>query len=446
MRASWSFVLHKERSGRYSVRARVRLHGTATDTGTGVTISSPAEWDARRQRVKTASNEAAVANLTLTAVDGALSDLITRAAIDRRTPSREEVAACVMEAAGREAPQQSGKPSTLLEVWDIFTAEAGRVNSWTEHTFQKFASLRRHLEEYDPRLRLDTITAAQLQGFTDHLAARGLRNTTITKLAEHVRWFLRWAASNGYYNGTLHETYRPKLKGGRFEQKAVVYLTIPELQRLETYDLNGRPELAAVRDVFVFGCYCGLRFSDLKTLKKSDIHGGRIWVCTQKTDDPLSIELNAHTSAILDRWQGWHDTLALPALTNQRSNKRLKELGRLVGLDEAVRITYFKGSQRYDEVRLKWEVLTTHAARRTFVVTALTLGIPAEVVMKWTGHSSYAAMRPYVAIVDELKAEKMRLFDTLPTAAPLNAPPVLGVTETRAENLEPHEVGRNAHF
>ena len=419
MRASWSFVLHKERSGRYSVRARVRLHGTASDTGTGVTIASPAEWDARRHRVKTASNAAAVANITLTAVDGALSDLITRAAIDRRTPSREEVASCVMEASGRESPKQSGKPSTLLEVWDIFTAEAGRVNSWTERTFQKFASLRRHLEEYDPRLRLDTITAAQLHGFTEHLVSLGLRNTTISKLAEHVRWFLRWASLNGYYGGNLHSTYRPKLKGARFEQKAVVYLTIPELERLEAADLSHRPDLAAVRDVFVFCCYSGLRFSDAHALKETDIHGGCIHVVTKKTDDPLAIELNSHTRAILERWRGKLGGMALPCISNQNTNYRLKELARLVGIDTPVRSVHFVGSQRYDTTRPKWEVLTTHAARRTFVVTALTLGVPAEVIIRWTGHSDFKAMRPYFAIVDEVKRERMAAFDTI---APPTAP------------------------
>lgn len=425
MRASWSFVLHKERSGRYSVRARVRLHGTATDTGTGVTISSPAEWDARRQRVKTASNAAAVANLTLTAVDGALSDLITRAAIDRRTPSREEVAACVMEAAGREAPQQSGKPSTLLEVWDIFTAEAGRVNSWTERTFQKFASLRRHLEEYDPRLRLDTITAAQLHGFTEHLVSLGLRNTTISKLAEHVRWFLRWASLHGYYGGNLHSTYRPKLKGARFEQKAVVYLTIPELERMESADLSAVPHLAAVRDVFVFCCYSGLRFSDAHALKETDIHGGCIHVVTKKTDDPLTIELNAHTSAILGRWRGKLGGRALPSPCNQTANRELKELARMVGIDTPVHTVHFIGARRCDETHPKWEVLTTHAARRTFVVTALTLGIPAEVIIRWTGHADYKAMKPYIAIVDEVKRAQMEAFDRLPAPAPHSAPPVL---------------------
>ena len=61
----------------------------------------------------------------------------------------------------------------------------------------------------------------------------------------------------------------------------------------------------------------------------------------------------------------------------------------------------------------KWKAVTTHCARRTFVVNSLRLGIPAEVIMKWTGHSDFTAMKPYVAIVDELKKENMAKYADL---------------------------------
>ena len=417
-RPSYNLVLHQERNGSLSVRARVRINGRTSDTGTGIVVQSRADWDARRRRLKPASSAAAVANVTLAAVEGALTDTLSRSAVDGRTPTREEVAAAVMEASGRAATNDTRDPG-FFAVWDIFTDTAGRTNSWTLRTRQKFGSLRRHLNDYDPRLRLDTLTAADLQGFTEHLAGLGMRNTTIAKLAEHVRWFLRWAAGAGYYHGTLHQTYRPKLKGAKAEQKAVVYLTITELERMEACDLSHRPDLASVRDVFVFCCYSGLRFSDAKSLRETDISGDCIRVATKKTDDPLTIELNGHTRAILDRWRGRLKGKALPAISNQRTNSHLKELGRLAGLDAPVHTVYFKGSRRYDETRPKWEVLTTHAARRTFVVTALTLGIPAEVIIRWTGHADYAAMKPYIAIVDEVKRAQMTAFDTIATPAPL---------------------------
>ena len=77
------------------------------------------------------------------------------------------------------------------------------------------------------------------------------------------------------------------------------------------------------------------------------------------------------------------------------------------------RTTKNKGNNRHKGIYQKWQLLTTHCGRRTFVVTAFQLGIPAEVIIRWTGHSDYKAMKPYLKIVDELKERYMSKFDNL---------------------------------
>lgn len=105
------------------------------------------------------------------------------------------------------------------------------------------------------------------------------------------------------------------------------------------------------------------------------------------------------------------DGMALPSVSNQWSNRAIKEIGDLCGIDEPVLITTHSGRNRSEATMPKWTLLSTHCARRTFVVTALQLGIPIEVITRWTGHSDLKAMRPYIAIVDELKAKNMAKFD-----------------------------------
>ena len=92
-------------------------------------------------------------------------------------------------------------------------------------------------------------------------------------------------------------------------------------------------------------------------------------------------------------------------------NEYLKELMKLAKINEPVRLTYYKGNERYDEVYPKHELIATHAARRTFICFAISIGIPPEVVMKWTGHRSYRAMEPYIAICDKTKSEAMVQFN-----------------------------------
>ena len=100
-------------------------------------------------------------------------------------------------------------------------------------------------------------------------------------------------------------------------------------------------------------------------------------------------------------------------ITNQKMNDYLKELGELAEINEPVRETYYKGNERIDEVTPKYALLSTHAGRRTFICNALALGIPAQVVMKWTGHSDYKAMKPYIDIADDIKANAMNKFNQL---------------------------------
>lgn len=68
------------------------------------------------------------------------------------------------------------------------------------------------------------------------------------------------------------------------------------------------------------------------------------------------------------------------------------------------KIVTYKGNLRQEVEKQKWELVGTHTGRRTFIVNALSLGIPPNVVMKWTGHNDYQSMKPYIDIVDSIRA------------------------------------------
>ncbi len=93
-------------------------------------------------------------------------------------------------------------------------------------------------------------------------------------------------------------------------------------------------------------------------------------------------------------------------------NENLHEAAEVAGIDEPVNIVSYVGSERSEVVVPKYSVLTTHAGRRTFIVNALRLGIPAPVIMEWTGHSDFKAMKPYIKIVNDAKVENMERFNS----------------------------------
>ena len=102
-------------------------------------------------------------------------------------------------------------------------------------------------------------------------------------------------------------------------------------------------------------------------------------------------------------------------------NRALKEICQEYGIDAPVRLTYYKGGARKDVVKRKWELIGTHAPRRTFVVNALQMGISPTIVMKWTGHASYDSMKPYIAVADAARAQAMTGFDRLEKGTPATA-------------------------
>lgn len=136
-------------------------------------------------------------------------------------------------------------------------------------------------------------------------------------------------------------------------------------------------------------------------------------VITKKTNDRLHIELNKYALSILDKYKDirFPRGLALPVVANATMNEHLHDAAEEAGIAEPVRIVQFCGHERIEQVVPKYSVLTTHAGRRTFIVNALRLGIPAPVIMEWTGHSDYKAMKPYIKIVDAAKIENMAKFD-----------------------------------
>lgn len=303
---------------------------------------------------------------------------------------------------------------TFYQVFDDFTKEESILNQWTLATSSKWNSIKNHLETFNPKLEFDNFNEEGLIQYQFYLQEKAkFKNSTILKHFAFIKWFLKWAYHKGYHKNEDYKFFKPKLKT---TQKRIIFLTQAELNKLKEYKIpNEKKYLERVRDVFLFQCFTGLRYSDVANLKRSDVKDNAIEVTTVKTADSLVIELNNHSKSILEKYENedFHDNKVLPVISNQRMNEYLQELAELAKINEPIRQTYYKGNERIDEVLPKYSLLGTHAGRRTFICNALSLGIPPQVVMKWTGHSDYKAMKPYIDIADEIKANAMEKFNLL---------------------------------
>ena len=403
------------------IRIRVSYDGNRVDLRAGYSIE-PEKWNPEEERVINNTRNrfgqaSGVINKTITAcIEEIESTFIRFDHLEKRAPTPTELKANFAEGMGRKKADE-GPEFPFYSVYDKFTETMGRQNNWTNATFTKFGSLKKHLLNYNREISLDELNQDKLQELVSSMQASGLRNTTISKYISFLRWFLRWASNAGFYEGMLHETFKPKLKGTDGNSKEVIYLEWEELLNLYTFKFpSSKPSLPGVRDVFCFCCFTGLRYSDVAKLRRSDVKGNYIRVVTQKTIDGLTIELNKYSRAILEKYNNvvFPNDLTLPIISNAKMNEHLKVMGELAGINEPQRIIFFKGNVRHEHVLPKYALLTTHCGRRTFIVNSLRLGVPAEVIMSSTGHSDYKAMKPYIKIVDALKVSEMGKFDSFP--------------------------------
>ena len=379
------------------------------------------KWDIEKQRVRNGctnklKQSASEINASLLGYYTEVQEIFKKFEVEEIMPTPEQIkeAFNALHKPIEEVKQRKSTPNAFYKAFDEFVRDCGRQNDWTDSTYEKFAAVKNHLMNFRTELTFDFFDEKGLNDYVTYLRdVKEMRNSTIGKQLSFLKWFLRWAFKKGLHQNNAYDSYKPKLKS---TQKKIIFLTWEELNKLREFEIPAAKQaLDRVRDVFLFQCFTGLRYSDVFNLRRSDIKGDHIEVTTVKTSDSLIIELNNHSKAILDKYKdvAFEDDKVLPVITNQKMNDYLKELAELAGIDEPVRQTYYRGNERIDEVTPKYALLGTHAGRRTFICNALALGIPPQVVMKWTGHSDYKAMKPYIDIADDIKANAMSKFNQL---------------------------------
>lgn len=403
------------------IRMRVNFASKRIEFTTGYRIDA-AKWDADKQRVKNGcSNKlkqaASEINVSLLGYYTEIQDIFKKFEVEEIMPTQEQIKEAfnaLHKPIEEEVKPRKSTPNAFYKVFDEFVRDCGRKNDWTDSTYEKFAAVKNHLMNFRDELTFDFFDERGLNNYVTYVRdVKEMRNSTIGKQLSFLKWFLRWAFKKGVHQNNAYDSYKPKLKN---TQKKIIFLTWEELNKLREFEIPAAKQaFDRVRDVFLFQCFTGLRYSDVFNLRRSDIKGDHIEVTTVKTSDSLIIELNNHSKAILDKYKdvAFEDDKVLPVITNQKMNDYLKELAELAGIDEPVRQTYYRGNERIDEVTPKYALLGTHAGRRTFICNALALGIPPQVVMKWTGHSDYKAMKPYIDIADDIKANAMSKFNQL---------------------------------
>lgn len=216
--------------------------------------------------------------------------------------------------------------------------------------------------------------------------------------------FIKWCQAQDYstnYIGTLINRWKTvgKCIGGNAvyddkEFKKVSELTpdiyLSEKEIDDMIDLSLPKEQEIVRDWFVIGCYTGLRVSDLLQLKPHNYSNGFISIANEKTGEKVKIPLHSSVKEILKKYKGFP-----PKVFDQEINEVIKTVARKAGITDKFLFVITKGGKRKDEYVEKWEMVSTHTCRRSFITNLNTSGLPNKIVMKLTGIRSLATLARY---------------------------------------------------
>lgn len=318
-------------------------------------------------------------------------------------PTVEQFKAEWLAVLGNQEPKQDTNTG-LLPFIEQFIQER-KVMNRLKGSLAIYGSCLKHLKAYSEAIRkpitFDSLTKSFGSDFTGYLFNQGFADSYCHKILSTLKTIIREAESRELTKDSPF--LKAKLEVKKREADSV-YLNESEINTLFEMKLEGR--LANVRDLFLLGCFTGLRFSDFSQLKPENFqqieHNGKNVECLvitskktkQKTILPV---VNPILKAILER----NGNKAPKAISSQKLNDYLKELCQMAGFTQEIEINRFKAGEHHKQKVRKWEIISSHTARRSFATNAYKSGMAIPDIMKFTGHTTTASFMKYIRVGTE---------------------------------------------
>jgi len=263
--------------------------------------------------------------------------------------------------------------------------------------------LKDYQETLKKPLTFDSINMDFYDHFVNYLTYdKTFAKNTIGGHIKEIKVFMDYCNDKGY---TTNQGHRHR-KFRKIEETAeTIYLNDKELETIYKHNFKSKPKLDRIRDLFIIGCYTGLRFSDLSQITPDKIinDGTQLKIKTIKTGETVIIPLHWTIREILKKYDG-----NLPrVISNQKFNQYLKKVGEDVKINELITLTRTKGGMNYETTKNKYELMTVHTARRSFSTNMFLADVPTISIMKITGHRTERAFMKYIKVTQEQNAEKL---------------------------------------
>lgn len=366
-------------NGTALIQIRAYLNGRCKFFSTNIYIS-PTQWDKKHNLIKNHPNAIRL--------NKQIADFTTRLQafeMEQLNKGKKFNIDCYNEFV-------SGRFSNSF--YDFINREIEENNTTAKATKVTQRTTLKALREYKSDVSFDDVTFDFLTGFQRFLTAKSLSKNTINKYFRHIRRFVNLAIDRDKIELNKYPFRKFKAEA---EQTERTHLSISELQQLEKLQIpTDKAHLQKSLDMFLFSCYCGLRFSDVVRISNNNIKDidGCKWleIRTQKTNIPIRLPislLNSNLTNIISRYESAEaNKFLFENITNQYINRSLKEVAKLAQINK---------------------VLTFHVARHTFATTSLYKGVPMEVLKSLLGHTKITTTEIYGKITSETVVKQLSM-------------------------------------
>jgi integrase len=384
-----SYYIKPNSKGRTMVYATITFKSERIRLSTGINISV-SSWDKRRQRIKASELSHEKLNQRLDVITSMLTqvynDMQSESYIVRVEKYKERCLAAIQE----KERGDGGLVTPYYYKWattDTLKKKSTRQNITSYNLFREYAGSFKTFEQIDYLF---------ISNFIEWLTSRGYATNYIGSQLKNLKAVMNKAYKEGLHNNKDYQHFE------KMSEKVLsIYLNEKDIEKLINVELD--KEDKPYRDMFMIGYYTAMRFSDYSRLSLSDIRDGMInKFKTQKTGAEVTIPAHPRLVEILNRYDG-----SSPRINHITFNKRIKEICRLAKIDDLVKRSVTKGGVRQTTQYGKWELVSSHTARRSGATNMYKCGIPPHDIMMITGHTTEKMLMKYICITDEENAQRL---------------------------------------
>lgn len=300
-------------------------------------------------------------------------------------------------------PDHSSEADTYLIAYGEKHIERSSATK-KRSTIVQYQNCLNHLRAYEKsKKKRITFESVDLQFYNSLLdfcyTELNFSANSVGKLIKNIKLLMGLAMEEGLHSNMFYKSRSFKKPQ---ETADTVYLNQDELTKIANTVLP--PYLENVRDVFLVGCYTGLRFSDYNKLTNDRlINNGEMYkIRTEKTGEEVVIPLHPEAKRILDKYE---PNGGLKLISNQKFNKFIKEVCRIAGLTEDVSFNRTIAGEKTRFTNKKYELVSSHTARRSFATNAYLAGVPSLAIMSITGHKTEGSFLKYIKVTKEEQAK-----------------------------------------